>query len=586
MKTRPLLTVTAGAAAMLLAGLAGTPALAATVVSPAKGAAASSLSVISVLAGGHELVVGTVALVSDNVAGTPLAKVTVTPLLVDSTAFGRQEITPANSPLVVPTATSPSELVDLVSLSSPAITARATNGPTSRATAESLGSISLLGLNVPLTGGVDLGSAVSSAGAVSEKALSLRNLSLPSIAAILAALGLDVTKLPAGTLTTLVDELGLTTTAMTTAMDAVDTAQAAVDAAAAIAATEAADLLAAQATEATQQAAVTAATSALQTLLDQISPATLTAFPGADTLAGYAALLPLGVDAVELDVPGTTAAYASLLSAQAALATATAAVATAQAALDAAQAVVTTLTATLTTALGVVDALANTVLIGTPLVSLDSLIVSTKALVTSNKAGGQEAKIVGGSVGGLRVLGTDVLETALGASEIDLTDLVGGAATEVTELMDEITGTLSDVLSNVPGLPALSVPAPEVGLLTKTTSTSISGGYGRARTSIDGLSITLPPITMPTSVTLPGAISLPALDGVTQVVGQLTSGPVALDLLTVSEQSAFAPAVIAPTVGVTPTLPRTGLPVGVAAFGAMLLLAAGVIRHRRQQAVE
>jgi hypothetical protein len=583
-KNRPLLPLTAGAAALLLAGLAGTPALAATAPTPAKGAATSSLSLISTLAGGHELAVGTVSLVSDTVAGSPLAKVTVTPLVVDGTAVGKQVITPANSPLVVPTATSPSALVDLVSLSSPALSAVATNGPTSRASADSLGSLSLLGMNIPLNGAVDLGSAVSSAGAVGEKALSLRDLSLPSIAAVLAALGLDVTKLPVGTLTTLVDELAITTTAIDTALGAVDTAQTAVDNAAAIAAAKAAELLAAQATEVTRQAAVTQATAALQALLDEVDPATVLLFAGANTVAGYATLVPAGITAVEVDAPGSAAAYTSLTSAQAALATATAAVATAQAAVNTAQAQVTALTATVTTLLGGVDALARTVLNGTPLVSLDSLVVSTKALVTSNKAGGQQAQIVGGSVGGLRVLGTDVLDTVLGSPEVDVVDLVGEAGAEVTDLMGEITGTLSDVLSNVPGLPALNVPAPEVGLLTKTTSTSISGGFGRALASIDGLSITIPPITMPTSVTLPDAVNLPALDGVTQVAGQLTSGPVGIDLLTVSEQSAFAPAVIAPTVTTgTPTLPRTGLPVGVTAFAVLLLVGAAVL-HRRKAA--
>lgn len=582
MPARPLLTLTAGCSALLLAGLSGTPAVAATVASPAKGVGTSGLTVLQLIAGGHDVTVGSVALLSDTVSGTPVAKATITPLEVDGTAYGKQEITPANSPLVLPTVTSPSSLSGTLALSSPPFTATATNGPSSRVGSDSLGSVSLLGLSVPLSGAVDLGTAVTSAGAVSEKELSLRDLSLPSIGAILAALGLDVSKLPTGTLTDLVDQLDLTTQAIDTAMAGVDAAQAQVDAATATAATKAAELLAAQQDQAAKQAALDTATAALQAQLDQVTPATLTLYPTADTIAGYAGLGPTGVAAVELDAPGTAAAYADYTDAQAALAAAQAAVAAAQTAVDTAQAAVTTLTDTLNGLLDAVDDLALPVLNGTPLVSLDSLTVATKALATSNKAGGQQAEIVGGAVGGLRVLGTDVLDAALGSSEVDVTKLVGDAVTDVNALVGELTASLSDVLTAVPGFPGLSVPAPEVGLLTKTVATSISGGYGRAATSIQGLSIALPAITIPEGLALPAAADLPAFSGVTQVAGQLTSAPVALGLLSVSEQSAFAPAVIAPTVDTgRPTLPKTGLPVGVTAFAALLLASAAVLRRRR-----
>ena len=86
------------------------------------------------------------------------------------------------------------------------------------------------------------------------------------------------------------------------------------------------------------------------------------------------------------------------------------------------------------------------------------------------------------------MLGIDVLDAVLGSSTVDLTDLVGAQAAAVTGAIGDITGTLSDILSNVPGFPALDIPAPVVGLLTKSTSTSVEGGFGKALASVSGLS--------------------------------------------------------------------------------------------------
>ena len=88
--------------------------------------------------------------------------------------------------------------------------------------------------------------------------------------------------------------------------------------------------------------------------------------------------------------------------------------------------------------------------------------------------------------------------------------------------------------STVPSFPTLSIPAPEVGLLTKSSSTSITDGFGVANTSVKGLSITLPSVSIPTALALPGAADLPALDGITQVAGLLTSAPVKIDLATLA----------------------------------------------------
>lgn len=248
----------------------------------------------------------------------------------------------------------------------------------------------------------------------------------------------------------------------------------------------------------------------------------------------------------------------------------------------------------LTALLGAVTA----VLDSTPLVSIDSISVVTSARSTSASKGGQEASVVGGELVGLRVLGTDVLSNVLGTSKVNLLDLTGGTLTSVTSAISGLTATLSGVLSNVPSFPALSVPAPQITLLGKSTATDVVDGFGVASNSVKALSITLPAITLPLGLALPNASSLPALSGVpaagtalAAVAGatQLVSKPITLSLLGLSEQSAFRPAVVAapaagtPTTGTptaAPTLPRTGLPVGIAAL-ALLLVGTGLTLRRR-----
>jgi hypothetical protein len=604
LSTRPsrAAAVTAAASALLIGGAAVAPAIAATpssaaTASPAQGVGTSALSMLNITAGGHQFSVGQLALLSDTAsAATSLATATVTPLLVDGTAYGKQVITPDSSPKVVPSASSPSALGSIVSVASPSISASATNGPSTTAGAPGLGTLKLLGTDVPLDGTISLSSAVSSTQAIGQKTVTLKNLALPSIADILGSLGLDLSKLPVGTLGDLVSELDITNAAIDTAMDAVDGAQAQVDTISDDVAAKLATLASQTAAANTATAAVTSATSALQAKLAAVSPATLALFPAANTVPGYELLNAIGLNLVEVDSPGTGAAATALAAAKTALTAANALVDTAQTAVTAAQATLATVTATLTDALGAVDDLASTVLDATSLLSLESLTVGTKSMSTSNTLSGQTAQITGGEVKGLKVLGTDVLDTVLGSSAVDLTDLVGAQAAEVTSLIDDITGTLSGVLSSVPGFPALSIPAPVVGLLTKSSKTSVENGFGKALTSVSGLSISLPPVTIPSLLALPNAASLPALSGVTQVANKLTSAPLSVDMLTLSDQSAFRPAVVPGqgtpgtgtpgTNGQPPKLPQTGLPVGLTALSVLMMGAALVLRRQRMQLAE
>ena len=133
------------------------------------------------------------------------------------------------------------------------------------------------------------------------------------------------------------------------------------------------------------------------------------------------------------------------------------------------------------------------------MVSIDSFTVQTQAMVKSAAAGGQTAKVVGGEIQGVHVLGTDVLNNVLGNSSINVLDLTGSTLSQVTSKLSGLTGVLSSVLSAVPGL---TVPAPTVALLTKTTSTSIAGGFGTAQNTVQALSISIPAITLPASLAL------------------------------------------------------------------------------------
>lgn len=614
MTSRPLLASTAAFSALVLCTSAGS-ADAAAAAKPAAGSASSVLSLLKVTAGGHQFRLGDLSLVADTLTGTPLSKIVVTPVTADGAAVGQQTITPDSSSFDVPSQSTPGTLGSLLSLTSPAFVTSATKAPSSHAGTTSLGSVKLLGLPVPLAGSLDLGSSVSAlTGAKGSKSVSVKGLALPSIGDLLGALGLDLSKLPVSTLNTLVSQLGIVDSAVTAARTAASAALSQLSAASATVttATTAVTKATAGVTTATAgvtkaTAAVTSATTALQSLLTTVPLATQLALPGSNTTAGFLALPPVSQALVEGVVPGLsgalatyTSATSALSSAQTALTTAQTVLTTATAALASAQALLDGLLATLQSALAPLLSALTSVLDSTPLVSLDSLALTSSASATSNKAGGQKADVLGGTVTGLHVLGTDVLNKALGSSSLNVTDLIGTTATQLTTAISGLTNTLSTVLSSVPGLPKLSIPAPTVGLLTKTSGTSITGGFGRAQNAVHGLTISIPAITIPSAVALPGAASLPALSGVTQTVsGLLTSAPISLDLLTLSDQAAFSPAVTAVPPAKTPTtvtpptvvpstpapeLPHTGLPAGLAVLSFTMIAGALVVRRRTQRA--
>jgi LPXTG-motif cell wall-anchored protein len=652
---RPSPLLSAAAAAALLAAVAG-PATAATTPAPAKGIASSSVTLLGVAAGGHTASAGTLELLSDMLGAESVAKILLTPLTADGTTYGQQTVTPENSPLTSPALTTGAlapALNGLIGLTSPVIDASVTNvagEPKTAAGADSFGGLNVLGLPVALDGALEVGSAVTRAGgAVGEKTVVVEDLALPSVADLLGALGLDLKALPVDVLTELLEELDLVNTAVTTADKAltdataaiqtqIDAAQAEVDKAAAALAAETAKLAGPQSQLAAAEQDLAAKTAALQPAKNAVAAAQsqltaantaaataqsqLTAAQAAAALGTVGGVVPAPLAAaVTAAQTAVDAANASVTAASSAVTTATNDLAAAQSAVDVAQAAVNALKNTIAAIQTTIDGLQKVldaavaalrnlltgvqplidqllgaimaVLDGTPLVSFDSLSVVTEAIASSNTSGGQTAKVVGGELVGLEVLGTDVLSNVLGTSSVDLLDLVGGTLADVNGLIAELTGTLSSVLSTVPQFPTLSIPAPQVGLLQKSATTDIVNGFGVASTSVKGLSLTLPSVSIPTALALPGAAELPALDGITQVAGLLTSAPVKVDVATLSSNSRFAPAVVAapgtgtPTTGTptgaAPQLPRTGPTQALAVLGLVLMAGAVIARRRRTE---
>ncbi len=677
-RVRP--SVPAACAAVALLAAAATPALAAgeKAAVPAAGAATSAVTLLSVTAGGHDLAAGGVQLVTDTVSGTPLSRIVVTPLTADGTAHGTQTIEAGTTRTIdaVSSSTVVPALAGIAELSGPALEAGAKvvdGAPTATAAANSLGTLRVLGLPVAVDGLLKTSSAVSGDAAQSTKSFAVTGVALPSVADLLAALGLDLSKLPVEVVDELVQKLDLVTPAVTAANKALDDAQALVktttDAAvaqvtAATAAVEAAtkdvtsktaaldavtgQVLGQQATRTAAEQAVAAANSTLaaRTAVATAARSALAALP-----AKVSTLGPLGVVLGSVVNPALAPAQAAVTEADARVAEAQAAVtkattdlaaastaaqvtsvvvqaakdalalaqntlASANRVLDEAQKAVAALTADLAPQVRNLLAALTAVLDGTPLVSLDKVAVTTESVVTSAKAGGQRAGVEGGEVQGLKVLGSDVLDDVLGSSTLDLSTVTTDTLAKITAAVDGLTGTLSEVLSTVPGLPTLKVPAPVVSLLSKDAGTAVDGLFGTATTSVTGLKVTLPAITLPAAVALPNALSLPGLSALPTAAlpaglkalaagDLLTSTPTTLGFGTLTEAARFRPgvaAVAAPTtvapVTAAPTtaapvaaapvttpvsLPRTGAS-GALAVLALVMVGGAVVLRRRELA--
>lgn len=642
---RPVPLISAAAAAALLVATAA-PAGAQTTSTPAAGEVVNTLSLLQLSSGDEALLeVGVLELIADTLSATPAASVVVTPAFVSGEPVGQQEVT-SSEETTVPGVASPAGLAGLLAVAGPDVVASASttaDSATSRAGTDSLGGVELLGAGMDLTGTVSAVSTSTPSGAVGEQTLEITDLALPSLAELLAALGIDLSKLPVEVLYELLGQLELSTdvidglegqldAALAEVQGAIDALQAEIAAAAADLATKTAALDEAIADAADAAAAVAALEQAkaekdaavdqaeadldeaeveLVAALDAL-PVDATCADAPDVLgASVVALCEAVTDAQQAVTDATAAATqaaADLVAAEPLARAAEAAVAAAQLAVDTAQAILDGLIDDL---LALLETLPQTgalrdaimaVLSGTPLLSLDALRVVTRATVDSNTAGGQRAEIIGGEVQGLQVLGTDVLENVLGESSVELLDLARTQLEAVNALIAELTGVIETVLTDIslgdiPLFPTLDVPAPTIAVLDGAPETGVQDGFGVASALVQVLSVTLPSITLPAALALPDAGALPAFDlgrvSAAAADGDLVSRELTVGVGSLGPAARFRPAVDVQVPGggggsgdPTPTtnnrpLPATGAPALAAVAGLALLSGAALLRRRR-----
>lgn len=637
---RPVPLISAAAAAALLVATAA-PAGAQTASTPAAGEVVNALSLLQLTSGDEALLeVGVLELIADTLSATPAASVVVTPAVVGGEPVGQQKVS-SSEETTVPGAGSPADLAGLLAVAGPDVVASASttaDSATSRAGTDSLGTVDLLGARMDLAGTASAVSTSTPSGAVGEQTLEITDLGLPSVAELLAALGIDLSKLSVEVLYELLDQLDLTTdvidglkadldTAVTGLQTQIDALQDQIDAAAADLATKTAALDQAiadaedaadavvplQQAKAEKDAAVEQAEEdllAAQQAAEEALVGDLTCASPSDVLGPTVVALCDAVDDAAQGVADATAAAtqaaADLATAESIAEAAADAVAAAQALVDAAQALLDGLVADLLALLetlpetGALRTAVMAVLSGTPLLSLDELRVVTRATVDSNAEGGQRAEIIGGEVQGLQVLGTDVLENVLGESSVELLDLAQTQLEAVNALIAELTGVIETVLTDVslgdiPLFPSLAVPAPTIEVLAGDPQTGIQDGFGVASALVQVLSVTLPSITLPAALALPDAGALPAFDlGAVSAAAaddDLVSRELTVGVGSLGPAARFRPAVDVQVPGggggaPTPTtnnrpLPATGAPALAAVAGLALLSGAALLRRRR-----
>jgi hypothetical protein len=540
------LTVSALAALSLPAGAASSS-------TASKGAATSSLAILRVTLSGTTITAGQIAAVAGTTTKPHQAKLVVTP--IDSTLtgpVGQQTITPSSDNSTVPATPKSVDLpAGLGSVTGPTFGVKATDDATgvlASAALKALGKVTVL--TVPLnlkTASLKDVAQVTSSKATAEKSLTLGSLSLPSLSDLLASLGLDLNglldQLTQGKLTQLAGLVTSTTSgAVKTANDAVDSAQAAITGTVPknlAAATSA--LTAAKGTLTTAKGTLTTATGAFNTAFAAIPALSLPAGVSTGTTADqFLALAP----AVQTVVDALSAADLGALAT--AVQTAEAAVQTAQDVVDTVQALVTALSDLINAVLGAVTGDDD------PLAALGNISVTTSAIAAKTPKAN-----AGVDVGSVHVLGA-------------LTPL-----TSLTKTLGSVTDTLSSVLESVAGV---SFTAPKLTIGKPTKSTKTTGQTRFATASITGVKLTLPSLTLPAALALPGVP--------TGISGSLTFGQL-------SETAQWTPgaSVATPSTPQAPTpsspqgapLPDTGgsplLPVA-----GLLILGTGVLLWRRMHA--
>lgn len=628
-------------AGLAAVGLAAVPALTAnaTAAVAAGGDATSGVTLLSLSAAGRTVKAVSATLGSDNLNQPSTASIALAPLTgtgADPAAVTYTQDT-TNQPNVGAQTFSAAGILSITSPEAALSAARTATGALASIRTTLSGAdgsaLSVLGLKIPATVSLSTGSSVTDLLSSSSKELSVTNLALPSVGDLLNQLGLDLTKLPSSTVADLTTQLGLVPSTISSTVASlntqIDAAQKAVDDQRAKLATLTSSLTDAKAAAAQAQAvfdaavaAVATATTALNSAIAainnalslltplQLTPLTLLGLSLPLTQAQISANLTLITTLIGSALTSTfstavtnlASANAAQAVAQTALTAANAAVTTAQGLVDTAQTLLNSLVSTLT---GLLNQLAT--LVPQLITALDNaalVTVGQVSLVSKAQAGSSHLADVSGTVKDVKVIGTDVLKTALGSSTLDVTEYLGTVANKVNSAISTVTGVVSSVLSNIPVIPGtpdlsgLKVPAPTVKLLSKLTTLAPIGGLEAARANVTALQISWPGLTIPAAALTPTALA-----GLTAGATSLVSSPVDLTVGVLSDVARFRPAQSAttpstpstpstpgggstPTGSGTPTsLPHTGGSPLLPGF-ALLMVAAAYGVRRWRQAVE
>jgi hypothetical protein len=469
---RPAFAVTA---ALTLATVAASPAGAATTTT--HGAASSGLRLLHVELGGDAISAGQIVAEASNAASPHVAQLVVTPAAIDGTTYGQQTVTPAQSPMTVPSSAQTATLPGgLASVTGPTFALTAKDGATvlTSAVLKALGSLSVGPLPIKLdatAASLTNTAEVTSSQASAEKSVVLGALALPSVADLLDALNVDPLALVESLTKANLDKLNALVkgTALTALDSAVTTAQSAIGAGApqTFAATDAAKSAAdaAAATADANDATANAAFNSALTTVDGVTPLSTLGLTTGLTPTQYEALG--SVVKGQLDALGTANSIDFETLAQNALnadAVKAAADAAAQKLADLEDALFNLATAVIDSVGANTDALA----------SLGSISVTTKAVASANSP----APVAEAKIGTLSVLGAITAPAAL------------------TSTLNGVLAQLSSVLNSVAGV---SFTPPSVAVGVGQTSRSVSGTTHTATASITGVTITLPKLTLPST---------------------------------------------------------------------------------------
>jgi len=568
--------VLAATAALAVAtATAAAPALAST-SAPAHGTASSGLRLLHVALGGHAISAGEIAAEASNAATPHVAELVVTPAALDGTTYGRQDVTPASSPMTVPSGAQSATIPGgLASVTGPTFALTAKDGTTvlTSAVLKALGSLTVGPLPVSLNAtaaSLTNTAEVTSTEASAVKSVVLGNLSLPSVANLLDALNIDPLSLVLSLTKANLDKLNalIAGGALTALNSAVDTASSAIGAGAPTTwvATDAAKTAAdtASATAASNDTAANAAFTAALVTLNGITPLSTFGVNTGLTPTQYEALTGTprtGLDALAAANSIDLAALAqSALDADAAAAAAAAA----------AQKLADLENALFALATQVIDNVGNSTAL---LASLGNISVKTSAVASANSP----APVAEAKVGSVSILGAVTAPAAL------------------TSTLNGVLAQLASVLNSVAGI---SFTPPSVAVGVGHTARSVSGTTHMATASITGVTITLPKLTLPTSFLNLAVRNAKGMVAKAQALRQVASPRAAIpttvitsggtvEIGTLSESASYTPAVTgsagAPGSG-SPNLAGTGMSYTLPVVAALVVMTGLAVLRRRRTA--